>query len=229
GIRGGERVLDIGCGWGALALFLAEQHQCQVVAVAPAPAQTAFLRDRAEAQGLAHLVEVRDASVYDLEPDGEPFDAAAMVGVIEHMPDHTAALRVPARLLRHGGTLYVSASCYRSHAAYQEFVDRPGSRYVAQGIFGYAVLRPLSVLVQGMEDAGLSMTSLTDLTDHYRRTIEAWEKGVTTHHADVDHVREGLADELLRYFRITNAGWGYTTKHFALSAVRSRAGRTLVA
>ncbi|MEU8567826.1 class I SAM-dependent methyltransferase [Streptomyces pathocidini] len=229
GVRGGERVLDIGCGWGALALFLAQEYDCHVTAVAPAPVQTAHLRAAAERLGLADRVEVRDASVEELEPDGTPFDAVAMVGVIEHMPDHAAALRTAARLLRRGGTLYLSASCFRSHATRHEFASRPGSRHVTEGIFGYAVMRPVSVLVAGLEDAGLSMTTLTDLTGHYHRTIEEWLRRAELHRAEIDREHPGLTDDLVRYFRVTNAGWGYTTKHYALTAVRSRMGRTVLA
>jgi cyclopropane-fatty-acyl-phospholipid synthase len=174
------------------------------------------------------LVTVRDASVYDLRPEKESYDAVALVGVIEHMPDHRQVLRIAAEQLRHGGHLYLSASAYRHHRAYREFADRPGSRHVAESIFGYAVLRPLSMLVAAAEGAGFSLSTLTDLTGHYHRTIEEWERRALANRPVIDAVRKELTHDLVRYFRVTNAGWGHTTKHYALSAVRARQGETVM-
>jgi cyclopropane-fatty-acyl-phospholipid synthase len=225
-LTGGEHVLDIGCGWGSLTLHLATHHHCHITAITPSPTQATHLRERVERAGLTELVEVVGESVYDVDLGRSRFDAVAMVGVIEHMPDHQAVLATAARHLRRGGRLYVSASCYRNHELFDSYADRPGSRHVTDGVFGYGVLRPLSSLLAAAEDAGLSMTTVLDLTSHYHRTIEEWAARLSAGRGRVDELVPGLADDLLRYFRVTNTGWGYTTKHYAFTAVRDRMGRT---
>lgn len=224
GIQGGEQVLDIGAGWGSLSYYLANKFGCQVTSVTPSPGQAAFLRDRPHP-----LVRVRQCSVYDLDDlPSRSFDAVALVGVIEHMPDHHAALRAAARPLRKGGRLYLSASCYRSQAAYREYRARAASRQVAQDIFGFADLRPFSELVEAVEDTGLSLLGIADLTADYYRTVEAWLSGVRAGRERIEYLRPGYADELITYLETTNVGWGRTTKHYALTASRCRWGHAEV-
>lgn len=223
-IGGGESVLDIGTGWGSLAFFLAERFDCQVTGVTPSSTQASYVRDCAAAAGLDRRIQVIERSVYDLELPAASFDAVALVGVIEHMPDHHRVLSTAATLLRKHGWLYLSASCFRCQAAFDEYTATPGSRHVLETIFGYGTLRPLSALVEAAEDAGLSMTRITDLTSHYHRTIEDWLAGVRAAGERIDAIVPGYSEELIRYMEATNAGWGHTAKHYALSAVRSRWG-----
>jgi len=223
-VDGGESVLDIGTGWGSLAFFLAERFDCQVTAVTPSAVQASYVRDRAGAAGLGRQIRVVERSVYDLELRAASFDAVALVGVIEHMPDHHRVLSTAATLLRRQGWLYLSASCFRSQAAFDTCSGTPGSRHVLETVFGYGTLRPLSALVEAAEDAGLSLTRITDLTAHYHRTIEDWLAGVRAAADRIDAIVPGYSEELTRYLEATNAGWGHTAKHYALSAVRSRWG-----
>ena len=220
----GASVLDIGTGWGSLAFFLAERFDCRVTGVTPSSTQASYVRDRAAAAGLDKRVQVIEQSVYDLELPAASFDAVALVGVIEHMPDHRRVLSTAAKLLRRHGRLYLSASCFRCQAAFDEYAASPGSRHVLETIFGYGTLRPLSALVEAAEDTGLSVTSITDLTPHYHRTIEDWLAGVQAARERIDAIVPGYTDELIRYLEATNAGWGHTAKHYAFSAVRSRWG-----
>lgn len=220
----GASVLDIGTGWGSLAFYLAERVGCQVTAVTPSATQATYVRGRAAAAGLDARIRVVERSVYDLELPPGSFDAVALVGVIEHMPDHHRVLSTAAALLRRHGRLYLSASCFRCRAAFDEYTASPGSRHVMETIFGYGTLRPLSALVEAAEDAGLSVTRITDLTSHYHRTIEDWLAGIRAARDRIDAIVPGYADELIRYLETTNAGWGLTAKHYAFTAVRSRWG-----
>jgi cyclopropane-fatty-acyl-phospholipid synthase len=140
------------------------------------------------------------------------------------MPDRRAVLDRAYRLLRRDGRLYLSESCFRNAAAYAEFAGRPGTRHVVEDQFGFADMVPLSVLVEATEAAGFSITGLTDLTAHYRRTIADWEERATANRDDIERVAPGRFEPLVRYLRTANAGWGYTTKHYALTAARSRLG-----
>ncbi|WP_024805619.1 cyclopropane-fatty-acyl-phospholipid synthase family protein [Nocardia sp. BMG51109] len=225
-VGAGQRVLDIGCGWGSLAVYLAVEHGCRVTAVTPSRVQSEYVRDRAAGAGVTGLVTVETASIYDIDLSGRRFDAVALVGAIEHMPDHRTVLTTVAHRLRRGGRMYLSASCYRDESTFARYADHPGSRHVTDKIFGYGVLRPLSRLVAAAEDAGLSVSTVLDLTAHYRRTIEDWSARAAAHRDRIDAAVPGLADDLLRYFTITNSGWGYTTKQYALTAIRSREGET---
>lgn len=223
GLRGGEQVLDVGCGWGSLILFMAQEYGCHATGVTPSRPQAEFILARAAEAGVAGLITVRPGSFSDIEVPGR-FDAVTMLGSIVHMPDRTTVLRKAHDLLRRNGSLYLSESCFRDSAAYEEFSRRPGTVHVTEGIFGFADMVPVSVLVAAMESAGFSLTGLTDLTTHYHRTIELWEQRVHEGRDRVEEVAPGMAEPLVRYLQTANAGWGYTTKHYALTAVKSRMG-----
>ncbi|WP_345420783.1 class I SAM-dependent methyltransferase [Pseudonocardia xishanensis] len=77
-------------------------------------------------------------------------------------------------------------------------------------------LRPLSELVAAAEDAGFSVETTVDLTRHYHRTIEQWTENVRANAAALNRIRPGIAAQLEHYLDVSNAGWGYTTKHYAL-------------
>jgi cyclopropane-fatty-acyl-phospholipid synthase len=222
GLRGGERLLDIGCGWGSLVLFMAAEYGCRTVGISPAPRQHDHIAAKAAERGLTDRVQTVLGHVEQLSVPPGSFDAVTMLGSIVHMPDLDGVFATCRDALRRGGRLYVSESCFRNEAARARFADRSGTAYVRDAIFGWGDMRPLSRLVKAAEDAGFSLVALDDLTDHYRRTIDDWMSNVDRNAAGLDAVEAGLADRLRRYLQTANAGWGYTTKHYALTCQRSR-------
>ncbi|MFC9659420.1 SAM-dependent methyltransferase [Nocardia sp. NPDC127606] len=222
GLSGGERVLDAGCGWGSLILFMAEEFACRTVGVSPAPRQHEYIAEQAAARGLTDRVRTEVAHFEQLELPAATFDAVTMLGSIVHMPDVDAAFARARRTLRRGGMLYVSESCFRSARARTAFDDRTGTRFIRSDIFGFGELRPLSELVAAAENAGFSIDSVDDLTNDYRRTIDDWIANVDAAAERIDAHGPGLAATLRRYLEIANAGWGYTTKHYALTCRNAR-------
>ncbi|MBL7500515.1 class I SAM-dependent methyltransferase [Frankia sp. CNm7] len=222
GLRAGDRLLDVGCGWGALILFMAQEYSARVVGISPAGNQHAYIAGRAAELGVADRVStVQGHFEHAALPDG-PFDAVTMLGSIVHMPDLGHVMRRARSLLRRGGRYYVSESCFRNAAARDEFDRRSGTEFVRQSIFGWGDMRPLSDLVRAAEDAGFSVISVDDLTDDYRQTIDDWIVNVDANAESIDRIAPGMAATLRRYLEVANAGWGYTTKHYALVCQRSR-------
>ncbi len=227
GIRGGERVLDIGCGWGSLSIFLAEKYDCEMTAVTPSSVQAGYVQDRAAAAGLAGRITMVHGPFQDVDLPRAGFDAATMVGVLEHMPEHREPLGKVYRSLRKGGAFYLSSSCYRSSSAQREYEPRPASTHAVE-LYGFTAMSALSQMVEELEAEGFSLTALTDLTAHYEQTMRQWQERITSARPKMETVAPGFADQVYRYFDTARASWGYTAKHYALTAMRSRLGRARV-
>lgn len=221
-LRPGKRLLDIGCGWGSLVLFMAREYECEVVGISPSPKQLAYINQRARELGLADRVSTRLGQFESTEFAAGQFDAVSMLGSIVHMPDLAGVYRRAREVLRRNGRLYVSESCFRNAAAHERFSQQDGTLFVRDAIFGWGDMRPMSDLVRAAEDAGLSLCALDDLTDHYHRTIEDWLVNVRGQAEQIDEIQPGMAAQLAHYLEIANAGWGYTTKHYALTCRRGR-------
>ncbi|WP_236794629.1 cyclopropane-fatty-acyl-phospholipid synthase family protein [Amycolatopsis sp. GM8] len=215
-LMGGERLLDVGCGWGSLLLFMAKEYGCRVTGISPAANQHEYIASRVSALGLEKLVTTEVASFETYEPQARGYDAVTMLGSVVHIPDLDAVFAKIRRALRPRGRLYLSESCFRNAAIRDGFDERPGTEFVRNSIFGNGELRPLSELVAGAESAGFSVSAVHDLTDDYRRTIDCW----------IDNLRAQPESpqraDLMHYLEIANAGWGYTTKHYALVCSKTR-------
>jgi cyclopropane-fatty-acyl-phospholipid synthase len=222
GARRGTTVLDVGCGWGSLTLHLASRHGCQVSGVTPSPSQAEYIRGKARQLGVADAVTIHVGTFDEVALGDRKFDAVTMLGSVTHMTDKAAAVQKATRHLRTGGRYYLSESCFRNRRVYDEFDSRPGTNFIRDDIFGWGELVPMSTFVIAFEDAGLSLAGLTDLTADYGRTIEHWRANAVANRAEIDQLEAGKTDQLLRYFDICNAGWGLTTKHYALLGLRRR-------
>jgi cyclopropane-fatty-acyl-phospholipid synthase len=93
---------------------------------------------------------------------------------------------------------------------------------VRDQIFGWGELIPLSAYVEHLEEAGFSLRGLTDLTSHYARTIDAWQQNVQRNRDALEDLQPGVTEQLLRYFEISNAAWGFSTKQYAVVACKCR-------
>ncbi len=222
GIAGGERLLDVGCGWGSLLLFMAREYRCRAHGISPAPRQHDYIAARAAKLGVAGLVSTQAGYFERADLPEHGFDAVSMLGSIVHMPDLGAAFGKARQMLRRGGYLYVSESCFRNGVARETFDRRTGTRFVRDSIFGWGDMRPLSALISGAEDAGFSVVAVDDLTAHYQRTIEDWLVNVRAARQRIEELAPGYAAALERYLLIANAGWGYTTKHYAVTCRNAR-------
>lgn len=221
-LRGGERVLDVGCGWGALTLHVATEHAAHVTGVTPAGRQRDHVLATATERGLDRLVEVHHGPIEGFTAPRGSYDAAAALGSVVHMADLPAVLAHVRVMLRRGGRLYLSESCFRSAEIAERFDDRPNVGFVRHDVFGNGRLRPLSELVAATESAGFAVEAVDDLTDHYRRTIADWITNVQANAAAIDAIEPGMAARLARYLEVGNAAWGFTTRHYGLTLRNAR-------
>ena len=221
GLSGGERILDVGCGWGSVACFLASEYGCQVTGITPAPRQADYVRARAQQAGIGDRVRTVVTHFQDFTERAE-FDGVCFVGSIVHIPRKREVLAQAARLLRNGGRLYLSETCFRNERIASRFISSQGVDFLREQIFGWGELVPLSAYVGACEDAGLSLCAVDDLSADYARTVAQWRLNVQANADGLESLQPGSVAQLLRYFDICNAAWGYTTKQYALTAGRVR-------
>lgn len=184
----GMRVLDIGCGWGGLALYLNKHYGVDVLGVALAPDQIAFCKERAEAAGVADRVKFELMDYRDITGS---FDRITSVGLLEHVgtPQYPAFYEHTYRLLAKDGVMF-SHCCGRAGG--------PGSTdaWTRKYIFPGGYIPALSELVIESEKAGWQVTDVEAMRFHYAHTLEEWYNRTGMHQAEIVE----LYDE--RFFRM---------------------------
>ena len=120
GLADGQRVLELGCGWGSLSLWMAEHYPgSEIVSVSNSHSQRAFIESRRDARGLKNL-RVVTADMNAFEPDQPGFDRIVSVEMFEHMRNWEELLRRAAGWLVPGGRLFMHVFAHREHAYFFE-------------------------------------------------------------------------------------------------------------
>ena len=170
-LRPGQRLLDVGCGWGSLVLHAAREYGVRAVGITLSHEQATHARKRVAEEGLTDRVEIR-VQDYREVLDG-PYDALASIGMAEHVGkeryrEYADSLHT---LLRPGGRLLNHQIARRplpDESAYRldDFIDA----YV----FPDGELAPLAQTVGVLEDAGFEVRDVESLREHYALTLRAW-------------------------------------------------------
>ncbi|CAL2065872.1 MULTISPECIES: SAM-dependent methyltransferase [Streptomyces] len=171
GLREGQRLLDVGCGWGSMALHAAREHGVSVVGVTLSQEQAGYARKRIADEGLTDKVEIRVQDYRDVS-DG-PFDAISSIGMAEHVgaDRYLEYARQLYGLLKPGGRLLnhqIARRPQTDETAYSvdEFIDA----YV----FPDGELAPIGTTVTQLERAGFEVRDVEALREHYARTLREW-------------------------------------------------------
>ncbi|SHJ21656.1 cyclopropane-fatty-acyl-phospholipid synthase [Nocardiopsis flavescens] len=196
GLRKGSRLLDVGCGWGSLALHAARVHGARVSAVTLSAAQRDHVAARVREEGLEDSVEVELRHYREIDREG--FDAVAAIEMGEHVgrDEYAPFARRLWSLLRPGGRLLVQQMSRGSdHPGGGPFIER----YIAPDMY----MRPLGETVGLIEDAGLEVTAVRSLRRHYVRTARAWSAELERR---LDDLVALAGEETARVWRLYLAG-----------------------
>ncbi len=179
GLQAGERVLDVGCGWGSFAIHAARRHGVQVLGVTLSAPQVALAQERARAAGVEDLVEFRVADYREL--GDREFDAISSIGMVEHVGEERIDLyaRTLAELLRPGGRLL-----NHGIAKLQDFDDEDEGDFSERFVFPDGTPLPLSRVLRALERTGLVATHVEGLQNDYARTTSIWISRFEERYAD---------------------------------------------
>jgi cyclopropane-fatty-acyl-phospholipid synthase len=178
-LTAGQRLLDIGCGWGSLVMHAAAHHGVDAVGITLSESQAQLARERIAEAGLDRRASVRVADYRELS-DG-PYDRVVSVGMYEHvgcseLPRYAGAVRA---LMRPGG-LFLNHGIARLHS------DSPASEtFISRYIFPDGELHPLTELVSALEGAGLEPRDVESLREHYVFTLRRWLENLDRHSDEV--------------------------------------------
>jgi cyclopropane-fatty-acyl-phospholipid synthase len=167
-ISPGRRLLDIGCGWGGLALYLAELCGARVTGITLSKRQHALARVRAAEKGLSERVEFR---LQDYRDVPETFDRIVSVGMFEHVGVgyYDAFFRRCRALLDDNGVMLL-------HSIGRSEGPNVTNPWIAKYIFPGGYIPALSEVLPAVERAGLLVTDIEILRLHYAETLKAWRE-----------------------------------------------------
>lgn len=192
----GQRVLDVGCGSGAPARRLASEHGVDVLGITTSQigVDTATLESaRLGVSGVTF--EQRDGTANGL-PDAS-FDRAWVLESSHLMPDRRALISECARVLKPGGRIALCDIIRRREIPFEELKERREDFAVLRAAFGAARMDTLDQYTELMQDAGLTVDQVVDITDETLPTLDRWRATAAEHR---DAVVQLLGEESLTTF-----------------------------
>jgi len=215
-LRPGDRLLDIGCGWGGLLQWAADKYGVNGVGVTLSERQYASAREAMASSGLADLIEIRLQHYMDIR-ESEAFDKIVSVGMYEHvgLRNLPAYFQAVARMLRPGG-VFLNHGIVSTDASGRPR-GPPGGSFIDRHVFPGGAVPHLSRVLIELSRASLEFADAEDLRPHYALTLQHWSRRLE---ANRDQAIEAASPEVFRIWRIFLAGMAYAFDHGWLSVAQ---------
>jgi cyclopropane-fatty-acyl-phospholipid synthase len=177
-LQPGERLLDIGCGWGTLMIHAAHHYGARVVGITISESQAEEVRRRVRQASVADQCEVRLCDWREID-DG-PYDKVANIEMIEHVgAAHLPQFFDTARsLVEPGGLIFTQAIVRETRRRLKD------GRFITRYIFPDGEIVPFVDLLEAMSSARLEVRDLESLRAHYPPTLRAWTQNLNAHRAE---------------------------------------------
>jgi cyclopropane-fatty-acyl-phospholipid synthase len=176
----GQRVLDIGCGWGGLGLYLAENCAARVTGITLSEHQLKVARARAAEKGLAGLADFRLCDYRDVPAT---YDRIVSVGMFEHV-----GVGFYDEFFRHCSAALDDNGIMLLHSIGRSEGPSATNPWVAKYIFPGGYIPALSEVLPAIERAGLLVTDIEVLRLHYAETLKAWRERFLAHREEVEKI-----------------------------------------
>ena len=193
-LRPGQKVIDAGCGWGALAIHMAEHYGVEVIAYNNSREQVAFARERAKAKQLDDRVTFVEDDYWTMD---QRCDAFVSVGMLEHvgLANYKTLGKLIERSLKPDGYGLI-------HSIGRSFPNRTDP-WIVKHIFPGGHVPSLSEMMSVFEPSKFSIIDVENLRMHYARTCNAW---LQNFEAVAGEVEETYGEEFVRMWRLYLAG-----------------------
>lgn len=216
-LQPGDRVLDIGCGWGSFATHAAVRHGVEVVGITLSEPQARIARQRAADAGVGERVEIRVMDYRDLA--GERYDAIASIGMVEHVGPERIELYAEqlAALLPTGGRLLNHGIARLRHS------DPEPGPFSERYVFPDGDPLQLSRVLFALERAGFVTEHVEGFAEDYAETLRHWARRLDE---NIDRATALAGAERIRVWRLylRAARNGFETGFTSIYQVRARLG-----
>ncbi len=201
-LRPGQRLLDIGCGWGGLVIHAAREYGVEATGITLSEPQAELANLRIDDAGLAGRARVLVRDYRQVQEEGY-FDALASVGMFEHvgatmLPRY---FRQAARLLRPGGVFLNHGICLGTKKH-----EGIGPSFSERYVFPDGELTPVAAQLQIAADAGLEVRDLESLREHYAITLRHWVRRLESTH---ERALEFVDEPTYRVWRLFMSGGAF--------------------
>jgi cyclopropane-fatty-acyl-phospholipid synthase len=216
-LRAGQRLLDIGCGWGALVIHAAKHFGVHAEGITLSESQAEWARSRILESGLENKAKIELRDYREIAAKGaEFFDAIVSIGMAEHvgrerLPDYFATAH---RALKPGGV-------FLNQAIGEDIIARPGEpegfggSFIEEYVFPDGDIPPLPILLRAAESSGFEIRDVENLREHYALTLRHWLRRLESHH---DEELRFVDEATYRIWRLYIAGsaHGFRSGHIAV-------------
>lgn len=222
-LRAGERLLDIGCGWGGLIVYAAQKFGVHALGITLSQPQAEVAREQIEAAGLGGRCDVQVCDYRDLGPS-LAFDKIVSVGMVEHVGESLLHL-----YFQQVWSLLKSGGMFLNHGiAASATFKRRGESFIDKYVFPDGELLPLHATLRAAEACGFEVRDVENLREHYARTLRHWVGRLESHYDEAVRLTNETVYRIWRLY-MAGATYGFSSGRMNLCQVllsKPRQGNT---